>query len=290
MKKFSISVATVLLSGLLFLSPVYAGQQGPTIYGEITDVIAAAGYTYVQIDTGNGKVWAAGPETSLKVGDRTGFSTNMAMPNFHSKSLNRDFPVIYFVNAYLSEDGSTKKFEVKDLSGDSTPAAGAMGNMGSMGGMGNMGGNMPHEPGMAGNMGDSMPHNPGMGGNMGDNMPHNPGAMHSGQSTTEIPKLKDFAKAKGGNTIAEVYDQKKSLAGKTIRVRGQVIKYTANVMGNNWLHIADSSSKEDLTVVTSDQSAMGEVVVIEGKLELDQDFEFGYFYPVIVKDAKVTKD
>lgn len=279
MKKFSVSLAAVLLAGLIFLSPAFAGPQAPTVYGEITEVIAAAGYTYVEIDTGDGKVWAAGPETSLKVGDRTGFSTNMPMADFHSKSLNRDFPVIYFVNAYLSEDGSAKKFEVKDLSGDATPAAGGMGNMGNMpADMGSMGGNMA-------GMGDNMASMPGMG-----SSPHNPAAMHGGQASTEVPKLKDFAKVKNGNTIAEVYEQKKSLAGKTIRVRGQVIKYTANVMGNNWLHIADSSSEEDLTVVTSDQSAMGDVVVIEGKLELDQDFDFGYFYPVIVKDAKVTKE
>jgi len=282
MKKFSFSLVAVLLGGLICLSPAFAGQPGPTVYGEITDVIAAAGYTYVEIDTGNGKVWAAGPETSLKVGDRTGFSTNMPMANFHSKSLNRDFPVIYFVNAYLSEDGSAKKFEVKDLSGDTTPMAGGMGNMGSMShDMGDMAGDMA---GMA-SMGDNMAGTSDMG-----NMPHDPSAMHGGQAAAEIPKLKDFAKVKGGYTIAEVHEQKKSLAGKTIHVRGQVIKYTANVMGNNWLHIADSSSKEDLTVVTSDTSAMGDVVVIEGKLELDQDFNFGYFYPVIVKDAKITKE
>ena len=279
MKKFSYSIAAVVLGGLLVLSPAFAA---PTIYGKITEVIAAAGYTYVEIDTGDGKVWAAGPETSLKVGDRTGFETNMPMANFHSKSMNRDFPVLYFVNAYLSEDGSAKKFEVKDLSGDAAPAAGGMNSMGSM--PGGMGGDMADMGGMA-SKGDGMPEMPGMGG-----MPHSSMAMHSGQSTTEIPQLKNFAKLKGGNTIAEVYEQKKSLAGKTIRVRGQVIKYTANVMGNNWLHIADSSSKEDLTVVTADQSAMGDVVVIEGKLELDQDFEFGYSYPVIVKDAKITKE
>lgn len=272
MKKLSISLVAVCLSSLLYLSPVFADQKGPTVFGKITQVIAAAGYTYVEIDTGDGKVWAAGPETSLKVGDRTGFDTNMPMANFHSKSLNRDFPVIYFVNAYLAADGSKKKFEVKDLSGGSAPSGGSMG--GNMAGMG-----------MAAmdNMGDMGDDKGGMSG-----MPHSSAAMHSGKASADIPKLKDFARLKDGKTIAEIYAEKKSLAGKTVRVRGQVIKYTANVMGNNWLHIADNSTgKNDLTVVSSDKSAVGDIVVIEGKLELDQDFEFGYFYPVIVKDASV---
>jgi len=261
MKKFSLSLATVLLGGLLNLSPAFAA---PTVFGEITEVIAAAGYTYVEIDTGNGKVWAAGPETTLKVGERTGFDTKMPMANFHSKSMNRDFPVIYFVDKYLTDEAAGKQVETKNLSSDDSATMG--GGMSNMPGMG----------GMAPSMGSS---------------PHSPGAMHNqgGQSGQAMkPVLKEFAKVDGGNTIAEIYAQKKSLAGKTILVRGQVTKYTASVMGKNWLHIVDSSGNEDLTIVTADKSGVGDVVVIEGKLELDKDFSFGYSYSIIVEDAKVT--
>jgi hypothetical protein len=255
---------SILLSILFTLMTVFSATSwsAPTVFGEITEVIAAAGYTYIEINSGNGKVWAAGPETALKVGDRTGFETDMPMANFHSKSMNRDFDVIYFVDKFLTEDGKTAKVEVKDLSAEPAATSTAKPKF-------------------------TMP--PGIGAGGLDNLLHNQSSMPA-KSKPELPPLKDFGKVDGGNTIAEIYADRKALAGKTVRVRGQVTKYTANVMGNNWLHIADSSGKDDLTVITQAQSAMDDIVVIEGRLELDQDFEFGYFYPLIVKDAKVTKE
>ncbi len=246
--------AVVVLSCVCLSSPTFAAPGAPKVFGEITDVIAAAGYTYVEIDTGKGKVWAAGPETSLKVGDRTGFVTEMPMANFHSKSMNRDFPMIYFVNSYLAEDGSAMAVEVKDLSGSAAPGSGMPAGM--MGGMGSL---------------------------------HAPASVHAKTQpvTTTATKI---APVKGGHTIAEVYAQKAALKDKTIHVRGQVTKYTASVMGKNWLHLVDGSGQEDLTVVTTDTSAVGDTVVIEGKLSLDKDFDFGYFYPLLVEDARVTKE
>lgn len=75
-----------------------------TIAGKVTDVITAAGFTYVEVDTGNEKVWAAGPGvTPLKKGDTVAFSTEMPMQDFHSKTLGRDFPLIYFVKQYITD-------------------------------------------------------------------------------------------------------------------------------------------------------------------------------------------
>jgi thiol-disulfide isomerase/thioredoxin len=74
------------------------------ISGKVTDVITAAGFTYAEVDTGKEKVWAAGPGiTPLKKGDMVAFSTEMPMRNFHSKSLGRDFPVIYFIKRYITD-------------------------------------------------------------------------------------------------------------------------------------------------------------------------------------------
>ena len=80
-------------------------QNNPRkISGEVTDVITAAGFTYAEVDTGKEKVWAAGPGvTPLKKGDMVAFSTEMPMQNFHSKSLGRDFPLIYFVKRYITD-------------------------------------------------------------------------------------------------------------------------------------------------------------------------------------------
>lgn len=102
--------------------------------------------------------------------------------------------------------------------------------------------------------------------------------------------VKGINKVKGGKTIAEIHAQKQKLNGKTIRVRGQVTKFTAEVMGKNWFHIRDSSTLNDLTVTTDSTVAIDDVVIIKGKLQLDKDYGYDYVYPVILENAKITKE
>ena len=80
-------------------------QHDPrNISGKVTDVINAAGFTYAEVDTGKDKVWAAAPGiTPLQKGDMVAFSTEMPMRDFHSKSLGRDFSVIYFIKRYITD-------------------------------------------------------------------------------------------------------------------------------------------------------------------------------------------
>ncbi len=70
--------------------------------GTVTETMNAAGYTYVQVDTGSEKFWAAAPLFSVNTGDNVIVPSGMAMTNYHSKSLDRDFPVVYFVEAVLN--------------------------------------------------------------------------------------------------------------------------------------------------------------------------------------------
>jgi hypothetical protein len=202
-----------------------------TISGKVTDVIDSAGYTYAEVDTGKTKVWAATTTTAVKVGDTISFSSSMPMKNYHSTSLQRDFPLVYFANGFSA--GAAV------MAGVSTTKV----------------------------------------------SPHAQITQHQ----TNKP-IKEFSKAKDGNTIAELYADKDKLNGKTIHVRGQVTKVTNNVMGRNWLHISDSSTQDDLTLTTSNTAAMDDIVVIEGKLSLDKDFGYGYVYPLIVEDAAVVKE
>jgi len=65
--------------------------------GKVIETMNAAGYTYVQVNTGTEKFWAAAPETAVKVGDTVAVPEGMPMPNFQSKALNRTFDVVYFV-------------------------------------------------------------------------------------------------------------------------------------------------------------------------------------------------
>jgi hypothetical protein len=106
--------------------------------------------------------------------------------------------------------------------------------------------------------------------------------------------LSGIAKADGGKTVAEVFAEKDSLAGKPVTVRGKVVKVNAGIMGKNWLHVRDGSGAEgtnDLTVTTAGElPALGATVVVTGPVTVDKDFGAGYAYDVIVEDAEVKLD
>jgi len=76
-----------------------------TFSGEVLETFDASTFTYVQVKTDNGPVWAAGPTTAVKKGDTVSFGGKTPMENFHSKSLNRTFEMIYFANS-LNVNGS----------------------------------------------------------------------------------------------------------------------------------------------------------------------------------------
>ncbi len=87
--------------------PVTADETKAIATGAVVETMNTAGYTYIQVDTGSEKLWAAAPECSVKVGDRLGVPEGMLMRNFHSKTLNRDFEQIYFVSAFVDPAGNS---------------------------------------------------------------------------------------------------------------------------------------------------------------------------------------
>jgi hypothetical protein len=76
-----------------------AVKPGVSMSGKVVETMNSGGYTYVQVDTGKEKVWAAAPEFKTKVGEQVDLPDGVPMQNFHSNTLNRDFPVIYFVTS-----------------------------------------------------------------------------------------------------------------------------------------------------------------------------------------------
>jgi hypothetical protein len=95
-------------------------------------------------------------------------------------------------------------------------------------------------------------------------------------------------------TVAELWARKADLEGKTVTLRGVVVKANNGVMGRNWLHLQDGSGNaadgsNDITVTSTDQAAKGETVLIRGTVRTGKDFGAGYTYPVIVEDARIVK-
>jgi hypothetical protein len=104
------------------------------------------------------------------------------------------------------------------------------------------------------------------------------------------------AKASGANahTVAEIVSQAKQLKDQAVRVRGKVVKYNAEIMGKNWIHLRDGSGAaaqetHDILVTTTGVAKIGDVVTVTGIVRTDKDFGSGYFYPVLVEDAALER-
>lgn len=224
-------------------APAAAPAASPGKTGKVVETMNAAGYTYVQVDTGKEKFWAAAPEVPVKVGDSVVVPDGMPMPDYESKTLNRKFDVVYFVPALLVNGAA--------------PGA------------------------MPAGMPEGHPPMTGM-----------PGA--GGPPPVKTPAdidLKGIKKA--DQTVAEIFAQKAALAGKPVKIRGKVVKFSPEIMGKNWLHIQDGSGQNgtnDLTVNTSATAKVGDTVVVSGKLTVAKDFGYGYHYDVIIEDAQVVKE
>jgi len=93
-------------------------------------------------------------------------------------------------------------------------------------------------------------------------------------------------------TIARLLENKDSYSGKVIRVKGKVTKYNPLIMGKNWVHIQDGSEYKggfDLTITTNAEVNIGETITFEGKIALNKDFGYGYFYNVLMEEGKLVR-
>jgi len=215
-----------------------SGDTVAGITGKVVETMNAGSYTYVQVDDGSKKIWAAAPQFAVAVGDRVVVPDGMAMRDFYSKTLGRTFDLVSFVSSVQVVGG--KAAEVQ-------PGKGSGGFAHPM-----------------------------------------PGHDESGPAPVD---LSNIARAEGGQTVAELFSKKGALAGKEVSVRGRVVKYTPAVMGKNWIHVQDGSGSagtNDLTVSTNATAAVGNTVLVRGKLSTDKDFGFGYKYDVLIEDATVA--
>jgi membrane protein implicated in regulation of membrane protease activity len=70
--------------------------------GTVVETMNSGGYTYLNIDNGGQKTWAAVPNTEIKVGQEVEVAPGMTMNNFTSKTLGRTFEAIVFSQGLVS--------------------------------------------------------------------------------------------------------------------------------------------------------------------------------------------
>jgi hypothetical protein len=77
-----------------------AAAPGTSAGGTVKSVANAGGYSYIEVDQGNGQtVWVAATETPMKKGDKVRWEGGSTMRNFTAKSLNRTFESIIFAQS-----------------------------------------------------------------------------------------------------------------------------------------------------------------------------------------------
>ncbi len=126
-----------------------------------------------------------------------------------------------------------------------------------------------------------------------DKKENNPMTGQQHQVKPVIPKADiKIIPCESCTTIEKLMADKKSFSGKTIKVKGVVTRVNEEIMGKNWVHIQDGTragEEYDLTITTLQSAKIGDTVTFEGKISLDKDFGYGYFYNVLMEEGAIVK-
>lgn len=95
MKTIFTLLALLMLTGTA--STAIAASQYPNT-GKVLQVMDASIYTYMQVTSDNGPVWLAASKTNVPKGATISYPNGAVMTNFNSKSLNRTFDKIIFLD------------------------------------------------------------------------------------------------------------------------------------------------------------------------------------------------
>ena len=79
-------------------APNAGAQPAGGFAGKVVETMNAARYTYVLVDTGKEKLWAAAPQFPVKTGDQVKITQSTPMSQFESKALHRTFATVYFTD------------------------------------------------------------------------------------------------------------------------------------------------------------------------------------------------
>lgn len=225
--------------------------------GKVIDTMNASGYTYLLVDSGKEQTWVAIPETTVSKGATVQYAAGMVMQNFHSKTLDRTFASIVFSPGLEGTTAEPENNPAEKATPDSNSFAAAV----------EAEKDAKPEPMSA------------SGGSLGAIVPF---------SEIKVEKVSGAM----GQTVQEIFSKAKELDGKTVQVRGKVMKTNVGIMGRNWVHLQDGSgdpmtNTHDLVITTAESPTQGEILAFEGKLSADKDFGAGYSYMVIIEDAKI---
>jgi len=115
-----------------------------------------------------------------------------------------------------------------------------------------------------------------------------PVAHEAGDQGTQSQGTIDVEPAEGSIQLADLFSDREKYKGKMVQVTGKCVKVNPMIMGRNWVHVQDGSGDGlDLTITTSENVQLNEVVTFEGVIALNKDFGAGYKYDIIMEQGKL---
>ena len=96
------------------------------------------------------------------------------------------------------------------------------------------------------------------------------------------------------SSVAVVNKDKTLLVGKSVQVKGKVVKVNNGIMGRNFVHVQDGTGiaadgTNNLIVTSKDTANVGETVTATGVVTLNRDFGMGYMYPLLLEETRISK-
>lgn len=207
----------------------------------------AGGYTYVRLRADQKDVWVAASEFSVKKGERLTAPLEMPMENFHSTTLNRDFPLIYFVTQ-IAREGQPL---VPAAGAMTTSGAAAVGPMSSHGAAGQAG-QTPAGPVVV------KPNDPP------------PGGMSIADAWARRTTL-------AGKQV--------TVRGTVVKANNAIMGVNWFHLRDGSGKDADGTN--DLTITSDAVVTVGDVVTVTGILAIKKDFGAGYAYEAILEKAVI---
>lgn len=245
--KYLLLLGGVLLSGRLLLAADVDPAAG--FSGQVIATTNTAGYTYLQVDTGGKKLWATTTQFPVKVGDTVTVGAGTRMNDYHSKTLDRTFDVVYFVGQ-VSVHGNGTGGEPALPSGH-PPLAGANPTM------------PPGHPSLTAATAPSTMNLTGI------------KRADGGKTIQEIYAAQSQLAGKAVTVRGKVVKYNAMIMGKNwLHIR--------DGSGDAAQH------DNDLTVTTTTPAALGATVLVTGNVSTNLNFGASYKYRVIIEDAKVT--
>jgi hypothetical protein len=220
--------------------------------GKVIETTNTSGYTYVRVDTGAKKLWAATTVFAVKVGDEVAVGSSVPMTGYHSKTLNRDFDVVYFTGSI-------------SVGGNGRIAAGAA--------------SLP--PGHPPLTGGAMPGLPA--GHPSITTPTTPAKIDlSGIRRADGGKT--IQEIYAGQT--KLAGKPVVVRGKVVKYNAMILgKNWLHIRDGSG---SAENLDNDLTVTTTAPATLGATVLVSGNVSTNRDFGAGYKYRVMIEDAKVT--